>query len=106
MSKCAGIPNTLKKILPLYVLRTLYFSMVGSALNYGLLTWGYECSRLTKIAIRIIRTITRRKYNAHTEPLLKALDIPKRADTLKPNVLDSIRSTHTVPLPPISILIT
>ena len=39
MSKYAGILNELKKYLPLYVMRTLYFSLVGSALNYGLLTY-------------------------------------------------------------------
>ena len=87
MSKYAGILNKLKKYLPLYVMRSLYFSMVGSALNYGLLTWGFTCSRLTKIQKRIIRTITWSKYNAHTEPLLKALDILKIEDTLKLNTL-------------------
>ena len=87
MSKYAGILNKLKNYLPLYVMRSLYFSMVGSALNYGLLTWGFTCSRLTKIQKRIIRTITCSKYNAHTEPLLKALDILKIEDTLKLNTL-------------------
>ena len=85
MSKYAGILNKLKKYLPLYVMRTLYFSLVGSALNYGLLT--FACSRLTKIQKRIIRTITCNKYNAHTELLLKALDKRKMEDTLKRNAL-------------------
>ena len=72
-----------------------YFSMVGSALNYGLLTWGFTCSRLTKIQKRIIRTITWSKYNAHTEPLLKALDILKIEDTLKLNTLKfNYKYTH------------
>ena len=87
MSKYAGILNKLKNYLPLYVMRTLYFSMVGSALNVGLLTWGYAGSRLMKIQKRVIRSITGSKYNAHTEPLLKSLDILKIEDTLKLNVL-------------------
>ena len=87
MSKYDGISNRLKNYPPLYILRTLYFSMVGPALNYGLLTWGYACSRLTKIQKIIIRTITCSKYDAHTEPLLKALYILKIEDTLKLNVL-------------------
>ena len=87
MSQYAGILNKIKKYLPLYVMRSLSFSMVGSALNYGLLTWGFICSRLTKIQKRVIRTITCSKYNAHTEPLLKALYILKIEDTLKLNTL-------------------
>ena len=88
-SKYAGILNKLENYLHLYmyVMRSLYFNMVGSALNYGLLTWGFTCSRLTKIQKWIIRTITCSKYNSHTEPLLKALDILKIEDTLKLNTL-------------------
>ena len=52
MSKSAGILNKLKHYLPLHIMRTLYFSMVGSTLNYGLLTWGYACSRLSKLQKR------------------------------------------------------
>ena len=87
MSKHAGILNKLTNYLPLYVMTTLYFSLVGSALNYGLSIWGFSCSRLTKIQKRIIRTITCSKCNAHTEPLLKALDTLTIEDTLKLNVL-------------------
>ena len=71
----------------MYVMRALYFSMVGSALNYGLLTRGFACCRLTKIQQRIIRIMTCSKYKAHTEPLLKVLEILKRGDTLKLHVL-------------------
>ena len=87
MSKYACILDKLKDYLPLYVMRSLYFSMAGSGLNYGLLTWGFTCSRLTKIQKRIIRTTTCDKYNAHRKPLLKALDILKIEDTLKLNIL-------------------
>ena len=98
-SKYAGILNKLKNYLPLYVMRSLHFSMVGSALNYGLLTWGFTCSCLTKIQRRIIRTITCSKYNAHTEPLLKALDILKIKDTLKLNTLKFYYKYTHGPLP-------
>ena len=30
-------------------MRTLYFSMVGSLLNYGILIWGFAHGRLIKI---------------------------------------------------------
>ena len=71
ISNYCGIMTRLKSYLPLYVLRKLYFSMLNSNLNYGLLVWGYECDRLIKIQKRDIRIITRSKYNAHTKPLLK-----------------------------------
>ena len=82
ISKYSGILNRLKHYLPLHIMRMLYCSLVNSHLLYGILVWGYECHRLEKIQKRIIRIITVSKYNAHTEPLLKALDLLKLKDML------------------------
>ena len=82
ISKYCGIMTRLKNYLPLYVIRTLYFSMLNSHLNYGLLVWGYECNRLIKVQKRGIRIITRSKYSAHTKPLLKGLEILNLPDML------------------------
>ncbi len=50
--------------------------MIASHLNYCILAWGYEDSRLNKIQKRVIRIINLSKYNDHTEPnLLKLEDI-------------------------------
>ena len=87
LSKYAGILNKLKHYLPLSTMRTLYFSMVGSVFKYGILTWGFAHSRLTKIQNGLLRIITYSKYNAHTEPLFKALDILKLEDNMKLNAL-------------------
>ena len=87
LSKYAGILNKLKHYLPMCTMRTLYFSMVGSVLNYGILTWGFAHGRLIKIQKRVIRIITRSKYNAHTEPLFKTLGILKLEDNMKLNAL-------------------
>ena len=54
--QCAGVLNKLKCFLPIHILRTLYFSMVQS---------------------RIMYCISSSKYNAHSEPLFKILDILK-----------------------------
>ena len=69
------------------MLRTLYFSMIHSHLNYGLIALGYDCNRLIKLQKRGIRTSTRSKYNAHTGPLLKALEILSLPDMLLLNAL-------------------
>ena len=87
ISKYSGILNRLKRYLPLYIMRMLYCSLVNSHLIYGILVWGYECHRLEKIQKRIIRIITVSKYNTHTEPLFKALDLLKLKDMLNLSTL-------------------
>ena len=82
INKVCGIMNRLKRILPYHTMRTLYFSMIHSHLNYGLLAWGFQPNRLFKIQKRAIRTITLSKYNAHTEPLFKSSGILKLNDLL------------------------
>ena len=46
------------------------FSMVGSILNYGILTWGFAHGRLAKIQKRVIRIITP-QYIYNAKPLFK-----------------------------------
>ena len=87
IAKYTGVLNKLKNYLPLHILRTLYFSMVNSHLNYGILTWGFACQRLVKLQKKVIRSITRSKYNAHTSPLFKALEILTIEDMLNLNAL-------------------
>ena len=87
LSKYSGILNKLNNYLPPYILRTLYCSLVQSHLNYAILTWGYSCNRLEKLQKRLIRMITRSKYNAHTEPLLKQLELLKLSDLLELSAL-------------------
>ena len=73
--KFSGILNKLKRFLPSYILRTLYFSMVQSRLTYGLLARGFEYQRFVKLQKRFMRIITLSTYNAHTEPLFRNLEI-------------------------------
>ena len=60
--------------------------MVHPHLNYGLLVWGFNCSHIAKLQKRAIRTITISKYNAHTTPLFKKLEILNISDMLRLNV--------------------
>ena len=77
LAKCAGVLNKLKRVLPIHILRTLYFSMVQSRMMYCILTWGFDYYRIEKLQKRFLRIISSNKYNAHSEPLFKVLDILK-----------------------------
>ena len=87
LAKISGVLNRVKRILPVNIMRTLYHSMVHSHMNYGILAWGFESSRIIKIQKKIIRIITCAKYNAHTEPLFKAMDILKVEDLFNLNAI-------------------
>ena len=87
LSKYSGILNKLKNYLPPSILRILYCCLVQSHLSYAILTWGYSCNRLEKLQKRLIRIISRNKYNAHTEPLFKQLELLKMSDLLKSSAL-------------------
>lgn len=80
LSKTIGILNKLKHHLPLYTLKNIYDSLINSFLNYGILCWGFKQNRIFQLQKKAIRTITRSKYNAHTEPLFKKLNILKVND--------------------------
>ena len=77
LAKCAGVLNKLKRVLPIHILRTLYFSMVQSCMMYWILIWGFDYYRIEKLQKRFLRIISSSKYNAHSEPLFKVLDILK-----------------------------
>ena len=77
----------LKNFLPLHVLRILYNSLILPHLQYGILTWGFCLGRLEKLQKRSVRIITRSKYNAHTDPLFKSLNLLKLKDIFELSVL-------------------
>jgi hypothetical protein len=80
LSRTIGILKQLKRYLPIYILRTLYCSLIQPHLNYGILTWGTNRNNLEKIQKRAVRTICNAKYNSHSEPLLKSLSLLKLSD--------------------------
>ena len=51
--------------------------MVQSRMMYCILTWGLDYYRIEKLQKRFLRIISSSKYNAHSEPLFKVLDILK-----------------------------
>ncbi len=58
----------------------MYNSLILSHINYGILTWGYNCERIAKLQKKAVRIISLSKYNAHTEPIFKKLNILKISD--------------------------
>ena len=80
ISRSIGVMNRLKRFLPIHILKTIYFSLVHSYLNYSSLAWGFNCSRIKLLQKKAIRIICLSTYNAHTEPLMKHLNIRKFQD--------------------------
>ena len=86
ISRTVALFYKLKHFLPLYILRTLYNSLVLPRLTYGILAWGMASERLFKFQKKAVRAITNSKYNAHTDPIFKALNLLKLFDLYKVSV--------------------
>ena len=87
ISKAIGIIGRIKNFLPVNTLKILYFALVNSHLDYGLLCWGHCANRLMISQKKAMRLITKSRYNAHTEPLFKNLGILKIPDMYKLKLL-------------------
>ena len=77
ISRTLGTLSKLKRYLPQHTLVMLYNTLILPHLQYAILCWGYKTSRLFKLQKRAMRTITLSKYNAHTEPIFKKLNMLK-----------------------------
>ena len=58
----------------------IYNTIILSQINYGMLVWGFQCSRLNKLQKKAIRVTSCSKYNANTDPLFKKLRLLKVED--------------------------
>ena len=87
ISKTIGVLNRLKRHVPIYVLRMLYNALILPHIQYSILCWGYKGNRIIKLQKRAIRVITRSKFNAHTDPFFKTLNLLKYNDILEINAL-------------------
>ena len=85
---CAiGIFTRLKRFLPLYILKILYSALFLPYLNYGILLWGSNLRRITRLQKFAVRALTNSKYNAHTEPIFRNLRLLKVSDIFELNLL-------------------
>ena len=87
VSRTLGVMCRLKNHLPVHILRLLYNSLVLPYLQYGILTWGFKIGRIEKLQKRAVHIIICSKYNAHTEPLFKTLNLLKVSDMFTLNLL-------------------
>ena len=65
------------------MLSTIYTSRIKPHLNYGILLWGHEATRIYKLQKKAIRTISMSKHTAHTEPIFKKLQFLNLNDIFK-----------------------
>ena len=75
-----GTMNRLKRFLPSFILNQIYNSLVLPHLTYSILTWGTKLKRVQKLQKWAVRTITNSKYNSHTDPLFRKLNLLKVQD--------------------------
>ena len=87
INRTTGILNKLKNIFPMNILRILYNSLILPYLNYALLIWGHNQGKLIKQQKKIVRIISKNKYNAHTEPIFKKLKLLKLPDLYRHQAL-------------------
>ena len=87
ISRNIGCLSKLKNYLPLFTLKLLYSSLILPYLQYGILLWGFKCDRIFKLQKKAVRSITRSKYNAHTGPIFKGLELLKIEDIFNLNLL-------------------
>ena len=87
IARTLGIMCRLKNFLPTHILCVLYNSLILPHLQYSILAWGFKMGRLDKLQKRAVRIITCSKYNSHTDPLFRKLNILKAKDLFELNVL-------------------
>ena len=83
ISKTIGVMSRIKHHISSSILLKIYNSLILSRLHYGILCWGYDCHNLFKLQKKAIRTVCKTKYNSHTDPLFKQLNLLKIEDIFK-----------------------
>ena len=77
LSKVSGVLHRLKYIYPQHVLVAIYKSLFIPHPNYSSLLWGHNFDTVSKLQKKVVRTITNSAYIAHSEPILKSLNLLK-----------------------------
>ena len=83
ISRSLGIMNILKRYLPQNILHTIYNNLSLPHINHSILVWEFKSSRISKLQKRAVCMICCSKYDAHTAPLFKYLNLLKVEDIFK-----------------------
>ena len=74
-----GILSTLRNFLPMNILRSMYFAIFHSHLEYAIEIWGLNISkhsRIYKLQKSAVRIMTFSDQRTHSPPIFQMLDIP------------------------------
>ena len=82
-----GIMNKLKFTLPQNILINIYNSLIIPHINYCILLWGSENSRVFKLQKRAVRIIRKESRLSHTDPIFKELNLLKINDIYRLQLL-------------------
>ena len=106
LSRANYMLSSVKNILPTSCLKSLYYALFHSHLNYGLLVWGTTmlCCHQKKLITaqkKAIRHVSNKKYNAHTDGLFVKLAILKFSDAVDLELLKMmyLHSKNELPEP-------
>ena len=75
LSRIIGIFKRIQTYLPPNTMLLMYNSMFLPHLNYCILAWGFTPDRIFKLQKKVVRLICKTRYNAHTDPLFKQLNL-------------------------------
>lgn len=80
LNRAIGIMNKLQYLVPKNIKILLYNSFILSQINYCILAWGFKIENLNSYQKSAVRIITNSDYLAHSEPLLRDLNLLKFKD--------------------------
>ena len=87
IARNVGVLNKLKHFLPIYIMKTLYSSLIASHLQYCTLLWANSHAtnvrKLQLLQEKAIRIIISSHYIAHTDPLFAMIKLLKLGDLYK-----------------------
>ena len=84
LSRICGVLSRLKHYVPVLILKIIYNSLFLSHLNYGITAWGFNVGpRIKTLQKKAIRYISNAKYNSHTTPVFKNLQLLQAVDIFK-----------------------
>jgi len=80
LNRSIGVLNKLKYTLPQKIKILIYNSFILSQINYCILAWGFKVDELSLHQKAAVRIISNSNFTAHSEPILKNLNLLKFPD--------------------------